>query len=221
MGMDDFNMNDDDEVKEPSNQSSIDDFRLDEDLDQPSDESTLPEESSNRTFLIIAAALGGIALIALVCIAIYALVWWPRSRNEQEAKIATLNAQNTEVAAIVSATSASAAETEMAAAFTATPTLTPLPPTATVTPSPTPVVAVEITSPQAPTLGSEMATATALHSTLQANATLYAATLTAKPLQPTAIPNTGFADDVGLPAMLGLAVLLVVVIFLARRLRSA
>lgn len=221
MGMDDFNMNDDDEVKEPSNQSSIDDFRLDDDLEQPSDEATLPEESSNRTFLIIAAALGGIALIALVCIAIYALVWWPRSRNEQEAKIATLNAQNTEVAAIVSATSASAAETEMAAAFTATPTLTPLPPTATVTPSPTPVVAVEITSPQAPTLGSEMATATALHSTLQANATLYAATLTAKPLQPTAIPNTGFADDVGLPAMLGLAVLLVVVIFLARRLRSA
>jgi LPXTG-motif cell wall-anchored protein len=56
---------------------------------------------------------------------------------------------------------------------------------------------------------------------LQANATLYAATLTARPLQPTAIPNTGFADDVGLPAMLGMAVLLVVVIFLARRLRTA
>jgi LPXTG-motif cell wall-anchored protein len=67
---------------------------------------------------------------------------------------------------------------------------------------------------------SENATATALHSTLQANATLYAATLTAKPLQPTAIPNTGFADDVGLPMMLGIAVLLVVVIFLARRLRT-
>ena len=221
MGMDDFNMNDDDDVKEPSNQSSIDDFRLDEDLEQPSDEAPLPEESSNRTFLIIAAALGGIALIALVCIAIYALVWWPRSRNEQEARRATLEAQNTEVAVIIARTSTSAAETQIAAAFTATPTITPLPPTASATPSPTPVVAVEITSPQAPTMGSEMATATALHSTLQANATLYAATLTAKPLQPTAIPNTGFADDVGLPAMLGLAVLLVVVIFLARRLRSA
>jgi hypothetical protein len=31
----------------------------------------------------------------------------------------------------------------------------------------------------------------------------------------------GFADEVGLPAMLGLAGLLIVVIFLARRLRTA
>jgi len=221
MGMDDFKL--DDDLEQPSKESSmgIDDFKLDDDLEQPSEEAPLPEESSNRTFLIIAAALGGIALIALVCIAIYALVLWPRARNEQEARRATLEAQNTEVAVIIARTSTSAAETEIAAAFTATPTRTTLPPTASATPSPTPVVAVDITSPQAPTLSSEMATATALHSTLQANATLYAATLTAKPLQPTAIPTTGFADEVGLPAMLGLAVLLVVVIFLARRLRSA
>jgi hypothetical protein len=182
----------------------MEDFKLDDDLEQPSEEEALPEESSNRTFLIIAAALGGIALIALVCIAIYALVLYPRSQSEQEARRATVDA-----------------ETAISAKFTATPTLTSLPPTATATSSPTPVVAVPITSPQAPTVGPEMATATALHSTLQANATLYAATLTARPLQPTAIPNTGFADDVGLPAMLGLAVLLVVVIFLARRLRTA
>jgi hypothetical protein len=199
----------------------MEDFKLDDDLEQPSEEEALPEESSNRTFLIIAAALGGIALIALVCIAIYALVLYPRSRSEQEARRATVDAQNTEVALIIAGTSTSAAETAISAKFTATPTLTSLPPTATATSSPTPVVAVPITSPQAPTVGPEMATATALHSTLQANATLYAATLTARPLQPTAIPNTGFADDVGLPAMLGLAVLLVVVIFLARRLRTA
>jgi len=221
MGMDDFKL--DDDLEQPSKESSmgIDDFKLDDDLEQPSEEAPLPEESSNRTFLIIAAALGGIALIALVCIAIYALILWPQRQNEQEARRATLEARNTEVAVIIARTSTSAAETQNAAAYTATPTITPLPPTASATPSPTPVVAVEVTSPQAPTLGPEMATATALNSTLQANATLYAATLTAKPLQPTAIPNTGFADEVGLPAMLGLAVLLVVVIFLARRLRSA
>jgi len=199
----------------------MEDFQLDDDLEQPSEEEPQPEASSNRTFLIIAASLGGIALIALVCIAIYALVLLPRTRNEQEARRATLEAQNTEVAVIIARTSTSAAETAIAAAFTATPTRKSLPPTASATSSPTPVVAVEMTSPQAPTLSSEMATATALNSTLQANATLYAATLTAKPLQPTAIPTTGFADEVGLPAMLGMAVLLVVVIFLARRLRSA
>jgi LPXTG-motif cell wall-anchored protein len=45
--------------------------------------------------------------------------------------------------------------------------------------------------------------------------------LTARPLQPTEIPKTGFAGEVGLPAMLGMAVLLIVIIILARRLRTA
>jgi LPXTG-motif cell wall-anchored protein len=198
----------------------MEDFNLDDDLEQPSEEEALPEESSNRTFLIIAAALGGIALIALVCIAIYALVLWPRAREGQTSQRATLEAQNTEVAVIIASTSTSAAETAIAAGFTATPTRTPLRPTDTPTSSPTPVVAIPSPSPLAPTGAADMATATALHATLQANATLYAATLTARPIQPTEIPNTGFADDVGLPVMLGLAVLLVVVIFLARRLRT-
>jgi len=199
----------------------MENFDLDDNLEQPPEEAPLPEESSNRTFLIIAAALGGIALIALVCIAIYALVLLPRAQEAQAAQRATLEAQNTEVAVIIAGTSTSAAETAIAAGFTSTPTRTPLLPTATTTPSPTPVVAIPSASPQAPTGMADMATATALHATLQANATLYAATLTARPLQPTAIPNTGFADDVGLPAMLGMAILLVVVIFLARRLRTA
>jgi hypothetical protein len=199
----------------------MEDFKMDDELEQQPEETPLPEESSNRTFLIIAAALGGIALIALVCIAIYALVLWPRAQEAQAAQRATLEAQNTEVAVIIASTSTSAAETAIAAGFTATPSRTPLLPTATATSSPTPVVAVPSASPTSAALGPEMATATALNSTLQANATLYAATLTARPLQPTAIPNTGFADEVGLPAMLGMAVLLVVVIFLARRLRTA
>jgi hypothetical protein len=199
----------------------MEDFNLDDNLEQPPAEEQLPEESSNRTFLIIAAALGGIALIALVCIAVYALVLLPRAREAQASQRATLEAQNTEVAVIIASTSTSAAETAIAAGFTAIPTRTPRAPTATPTASPTPVVAIPSPSPLAPTGMADMATATALHATLQANATLYAATLTARPIQPTAIPNTGFADDVGLPAMLGMAVLLVVVIFLARRLRTA
>ncbi|NMB89552.1 MAG: hypothetical protein GYA17_14430, partial [Chloroflexi bacterium] len=36
---------------------------------------------------------------------------------------------------------------------------------------------------------------------------------------PTALPTAGFADEVGLPGLLGLSVLLVGVIFLVRRLR--
>jgi hypothetical protein len=36
----------------------------------------------------------------------------------------------------------------------------------------------------------------------------------------TALPNTGFADDVGLPGMFAMALAFVVVIFLVRRLRA-
>ena len=37
----------------------------------------------------------------------------------------------------------------------------------------------------------------------------------------TALPNTGFADDIGAPGLLLMALALVVVIFLVRRLRSS
>jgi hypothetical protein len=36
---------------------------------------------------------------------------------------------------------------------------------------------------------------------------------------PTALPDAGFMDDIGLPTMAGLAVLLVVIIAFSRRLR--
>jgi LPXTG-motif cell wall-anchored protein len=51
------------------------------------------------------------------------------------------------------------------------------------------------------------------------NATQASQTAAAK--TPTALPTTGFADDVGLPGLLGVALLLVTVIVLTRRLRTA
>lgn len=187
----------------------------------------VPEESgSNRTFLLIAAALGAIAVLALGCIAAYAFVVLPRTRAQQDAYAQTQAAQRTEVERIVAMTATSDQATAIAQAWTATPTRTPIPPTPTPTSSPTPVVAVATGDAAAPSPGPDDATATALHATLDANATLYVATLTAAPgaltATPTsAMPNSGFADEVGLPAMLGMAALLILVIFLARRLRSA
>jgi len=44
--------------------------------------------------------------------------------------------------------------------------------------------------------------------------------LSATPLKTaTALPQTGFADEVGLPGLLGLALALVVVVFATRRIR--
>jgi LPXTG-motif cell wall-anchored protein len=192
------------------------------DMGEP--ESPPPEESGNRMFLIAAGVLGAIALIALICIAVYSLVLLPRRREAQAQQKATLDVQNTEVALIIANTSTAAAMAAIQAAYTNTPTITPIPPTATAslvpTASPTSVLAVS-TATTGATLQPEMATATVLNATLTANAILFSKTLTARPPQATqAIPDTGFADNIGLPAMLGLAILLIAIIFLARRLRT-
>jgi uncharacterized protein HemX len=57
-----------------------------------------PEESgSNRTFLIVAGVLGGIMVLAIACLALYALVLAPQRRNQQATQVAQINAQNTQV----------------------------------------------------------------------------------------------------------------------------
>jgi hypothetical protein len=178
-----------------------------------------PEESSNRMFLIAAGVLGVIAILVVICIAVYVLTIYPRTQSANATQKAMVDSQNTQVARIIASTSTAAAIAAIEAAYTPTPTATEL-----VLPSPTPSQTLVVAMPSAEaseTIAPEMATATALNATLTANAVLFAATLTAKAGQPTAIPTTGFADEVGLPAMLGLAVLLIAVIFLARRLRTA
>jgi len=196
---------------------------IDLDTEPTGEGEALPEESSNRTFLIIAGILGAIALLALLCIAVYTLILVPRTKDAQSGQKATVDAQNTEVAMIIARTSTAAAQEAIQAAYTHTPTATSAVASPTSPGSPTPVLAIgTTTTPLATaTVGPELATATALHATLTANAVLYAATLTARVGEPTSVPDTGFADDVGLPMMLGLAVLLIVVIFLVRRVRTA
>lgn len=194
-----------------------------EDLDfeeefEGEEEEILPEEAGNRTFYIIAAVIGVIAVLALVCIVVVYLSL--RSGTAaQTAQQATLDAQNTEVAAIVAEKATEAERQAIIAAYTATATETPIPsPTFTPTAT-TPVVAESPTSaiatpsPGTATLDPGHAMATLMQ------ATVIIGTLTAQ-AAPTEIGPYGFADEVGLPAMLGLAALLIVVIFLARRLRT-
>ena len=180
----------------------------DMEMDIVEDEIPPPEESSNRTFLIVAGVLGGITLIALACIVVYALVIMPQRTIQQSTQVAQLNAQNTQVAVAISQTSAAAAYTRTP---TSTSTRTPVPNTPTRTA--TPVVVVPSDTP-VPTEDPRTATVAAL---------LTAAAEAQQTLVPTvtALPTTGFADEVGIPSLLGMAVLLVVVIFLTRRLRVA
>ena len=178
----------------------------DNEFDLESDDSSPPEESTNRTFYIVAAAIGGVMLLSLICLALYALVYAPQQRNRQATQVAAINAQNTQVAQ-------AAVETGLAAKFTATPTITPIPPTATASASPTLVIAQPTQGPVTPTIDR---TATVAVLLTEAAAGRLTATPTAS-----ALPDTGFVEDVGIPAMVGLALLLVVIIFLTRRLRTA
>ncbi len=168
------------------------------------EEETPPEESSNRTFLIAAGILGGIVLLSLACLAVYALVILPRNRAAQQAgeqnALATQNAQVNE------------ALTATGVAFDLSQT-----PQATATALPTnTLVVAQPTATDTPefTLTPDPATAT-----VAAGLTRVAASTATIIPTSTALPKSGFADEVGLPGLVIAAMVLVAVIFLARRLR--
>jgi len=166
------------------------------------DDGEEPEESNNRTFLLVAGGLGFLVLCALI--AVGAIVFFNfntgQTTNEATAQ-AQATMQESTVQAALTQTAVVQAQIETAAATsTIVPTDTPVIAEATITPTETP-------NPATATVGA-------------AFTQIAASTQTIIPTS-TALPNTGFADDVGVPGLLALAVGLIIVIFLVRRLRAA
>jgi len=187
----------------------MDDFDFD-DLDI--EDTPPPAEASNRTFLLVAGILGAILILSLILMAVYAMVVVPNRRAAQNTQVAEINAQNTEVAL-------ASALTAEAQSWTATPTITntPLPITATATS--TPVIAP--TDTPAAAIAQDEEREAQLTSTMAALFTQQASNLlTVTPIT-TELPETGFADDVGIPGLITLAAALIIIIFLTRRLRTA
>ena len=190
---------------------------LDDDFseEQAGDDQKPPEESGNRNFLVAVGVLGGITVLAIICIIIYAAVIAPRGAN--------LAAQQTQDAAALAqgtAVQIAAEGTSEALAILQTPSVTPTSPatnTPTVTATPVVVVGQETaTEPVDPRTATVAALLT--QAAQQPTALTPVGTITGLP---TALPGTGFADDVGLPGLLALAFFSILVIFLARRLRAA
>ena len=171
-------------------------------------EPPLPEERSNRTFLIVAGIMGGLVFLTLVGMAIYLLVYAPRLTSQRNAAQATIEAGNALVAQQVTLTAQAALWTP-----TQPPTLTP---TYTPRSSPTPLIAL---STSAPTTDAAAVAASAQQT--QAAINLTATAIATRAFGGSGLPTTGFFDEVGLPSMILLAAALVVVIFLARRLRRS
>ncbi|WKZ36923.1 MAG: hypothetical protein QY332_03165 [Anaerolineales bacterium] len=172
------------------------------------DDAPLPEESNNnRTFLIAVGILGGIILISLACLVGVYLFGSQTSTNAQQTQIA--NATQT----------AQAANEFVSMALTATFEASIILPTATLEPTTTSVVnvptATETPDPNA--VGGTPAAATATVGAALTQAA--AAQLTIIPTT-TALPNTGFMDDYGVPGLVVMALAFVIVILLARTLRS-
>lgn len=165
------------------------------------DEASPPEESNNRTFLLIAGIFGVLILLALLCIGGYAF-FQMGSANQNDL---TAQAQGTQQQATIQAgltQTAVARDLTQAAAVTNTvpPTNTPVIAEATATLTATP-------NPATATVGA-------------AFTQIAISTQTIIPTS-TALPNTGFADDVGAPGLMLIAMALVAVIFLVRRLRAS
>lgn len=165
------------------------------------EEETPPEESSNRTFLLFAGILGGLIFLALLCGVGYILF----TRNAGQQTEATAVQQATAQAATIQVGLTS---TAVAQALTQTAAVTN-----TVPPTNTPVIA-QATNTSSPTPDPATATVAAAFTQIAVSTQTVIATSTA-------LPNTGFADDVGVPGLLLMTLALVTVIFLVRRLRAA
>ena len=162
------------------------------------DDAPPPEESGNKTFLLVAAVLGGFVLLSIICLAVYGLYFLPKQTAARNASQSTLVAQNLQVNQALTAKA-----------------LTNLPQsTATLEPTNTPVFQ-QSTGTLAPADPQTATVAAALTQAAQAQLTV-----TSLPTS-TLLPDTGFIDDVGAPGLAVMAIALVVVILLARRLRVA
>lgn len=200
----------------------LDDF----DMDFPEEEDDFEEEESsepgsNRTFMMVAGGIGALLIIGLICVAVYLFVIRPRTSAQ--------TAQQTETAIALSVAN-EVAQTETALALIPTFTDTPVPTNTQVptnTPQPTTTDAVLPTSADGtgggPTQDPRTATVQALLTQAALAQTQAAQQLLTQTSTPTAtgLPDTGFADDIGAPTLLGMAALLILVIFIARRLRAA
>ena len=165
------------------------------------EEETPPEESSNRTFLIFAGLLGGLIFLALLCGVGYIL--FTRNSSAQADRVALQQATNQAATIQVGLTS-----TSVARALTATAAVTN-----TLPPTNTPVIAQPTATPS-PTQNPATATVGAAFTQIAVSTQTIIATSTA-------LPKTGIAEDLGASGLMVMAIALVVVIFLVRRLRAA
>ena len=195
------------------------------DVEQELGEEKPPEKNGNRTFLIIAGTLGGIMVLALLCIAGLALYRYLPGHQAAQQVNATVAVQQANATIAVQETSTVQSAIKTASVPTATATKQPtFTPTNTRVPTNTPVIVLAPT--KSPTFNVAIATNNALltqtaqHLLITVTSNV-SSTATPPKATATALPKTGIADELGTPGLIAAAFILLVIIFIVRRLRSA
>jgi hypothetical protein len=166
----------------------------------------------NRTFLVVIGIIGILFIIALILLLLVAPGLLEKQRAAQLEQAARINANNTATALAATVQ----AQQLTAMAVTNTPYVAP---SGGTSPTKTPVVVI-IRSTNTPMASGGSGLSASELATVSALQTLMAAGAAGTPTpSSTALPTTGFADEVGLPMMAGLAIVLVAVIIMSRRLR--
>jgi hypothetical protein len=171
-----------------------------------------PKPKGNRTFLIAIAIVGIVFVVALILLLLIAPKLLAEQRLEQQEQAAQINAYNT-------ATALAATSLAQLQQVTKTPTRTAVPvavggAVATKTPVVVVIQNTPVVSGGSGLSPAELATVSALQTQMAGRGV----TGTPGPTS-TALPQSGFADEVGLPMMAGFAIILVAVIIFSRRLR--
>jgi cytoskeletal protein RodZ len=169
-----------------------------------------PEKKpGNRTFLIAIAIVGVVFVLSLILLLMVAPGLLARQRAAQQEQAAQINAANTATAMAATANAQQQATTAVV--------ITTAAPTVAALPTKTPVVVIVGNTPEVSGTSqlspAELATVGALQTQMAGGAAGTPAPTS------TALPTTGFADEVGLPLMGGLAVILVAIIIMSRRIR--
>jgi hypothetical protein len=161
---------------------------------------------SGKNFLLAIGIIGVILILALVLLLLIAPGLISRQRANSMDQAAQINAANTATAMAATSMAQQSAITSTAIVVAAAATKTPVIMIATSTPV---VAGAQLSA-------SELATVQALQTQMAATGGDGTPTATS-----TALPTTGFADEYGLPGMVGLAAILIAVIFLSRKLRTS
>ncbi len=199
--------------------SEFNDNQFEEFEEEPQASPEPSKPGGNRNFILAIGILGAISLLTLIVLIVVGLVILPQRNAARLEQAAVINAGNTATAQAATQ-QAFAAQQTMSVVPTETMTASASP-----MPSSTPVVAfaTETLAPPIGGLGTPLAQQdlSARTQTVAALLTQAAGGTRTPTPSSTALPITGFADEVGLPALIGLAVLLIVVIFMVRRVRMS